>query len=74
MYVLICKEMVSILCVCVQYGVGMLVLDVGIVRFCVDILSIVDICLLLVVQEFFLCNYVVSVLVYLFLVECYLLL
>ena len=46
-----------------------LVLDV-----CLDILLIVDICLLLVVPEFFLCTWVVSVLAHLFSVGCHLLL
>ena len=39
---------------CVHYKVGTLVSEVCLVKFCEDILSVVDIYLLLVVQEFFL--------------------
>ena len=42
--------------VCMHYRVDTLVLGVCLVIFCEDILSVVDICLLLVVQEFFLCT------------------
>ena len=41
--------------------VDMLVLDVCLAKFWASILSIVDICLLLVVQEFFLCVHLSSV-------------
>ena len=37
---------------CVHYIVDTLELDVCLVKFCEDILSVVDICLLLVVQEY----------------------
>ena len=43
------------LCVCVHYRVDTLVLGVCLVKFCEDNLSVVDICLFLVVQEFLLC-------------------
>ena len=59
--------------VCVHYRVDTLVLDVCLERFYVDILSIVDICLLLVVQKLFLCTLIVSVLVHLLSVGCNLL-
>ena len=59
---------------CVHYRVSILVLDVCLVKFCEDILSVVDICLHLVMQEFFLCTQVVFVLVHLFSVGCHLLL
>ena len=56
---LACKEIM-------HYRVGTLVLDVCLGKFCEDILSVVDTFLLLVVQEFFLCIQVVSVLVHYF--------
>ena len=60
--------------VCVHYRVDILVLDVCLEKFCEDITSVVDICLLLVVQEFFLCTYVESLILHLFSVRCPLLL
>ena len=46
---------------CVHYRVNTLVLGVCMVKFCEDIPSVVDICLLLVMQEFFLCRYLGSI-------------
>ena len=60
------------LCVCALQS-GYVNVGCESVRFCVDTLSIVDTCFLLVVKESFLCTQVVSVLVHLFSVGCHLL-
>ena len=66
-YVLAWKGVICIImCACV----GMLLLFVCLVIFCVDILSVEGTCLPLVMSAFFLCTYVVSVLMRLFSTGC----